>query len=78
MEGILYVTERGTNKITSFRVDGSGMAMTHSSMNSTGVTPFGFCYSRDYIIVSNAATAPGGMAVPNGSTVYILWKQQSW
>jgi 6-phosphogluconolactonase len=64
----LYVTERATNLITSFSVDGSGMAAVHASTPATGVTPFGFCHARDnYMIVSNA-TAPGGMPVPNGST----------
>jgi 6-phosphogluconolactonase (cycloisomerase 2 family) len=65
----LYVTERMTNKITSFHVDATGLATADGSMNSTGNTPFGFCFARDhYMVVSNAnATAPG-VPIPNGSS----------
>jgi len=64
----LYVTEKMTNKITSFEVDVNGLATSDMSFPSTGVTPFGFSIARDnYMVVSNA-NAPGGMGVPNGSS----------
>lgn len=59
----LYVTEKMTNKITSFHVNASGMASPHTSIASTGVTPFGFSTARGHMIVSNAN---GG--APNGSS----------
>jgi 6-phosphogluconolactonase (cycloisomerase 2 family) len=64
----LYVTERGTNNICSFDVSTTGIASFDQVFPSTGVTPFGFSIARDsYMVVSNA-NAPGGMAVPNGSS----------
>lgn len=60
----LYVTEKMTNKITSFEVDASGLASVDMSFNSTGATPFGFSIARDhFMVVSNAN---GG--APNGSS----------
>ncbi|MDQ3051629.1 MAG: lactonase family protein [Bacteroidota bacterium] len=64
----LYVTEKMTNMITSYEVNGSGVATFDVSYPSTGVTPFGFSFGRDNFMVVSNANAPGGMAVPNGST----------
>lgn len=64
----LYVTEKATDMISSYMVDAGGVATWAQAMPSTGVTPFGFCFARDnYMVVSNA-NAPGGMAIPNGSS----------
>src|SRR5205085_6634523 len=43
----LYVTEKMTDKITSYDVDVNGLASFDVSYSSTGHTPFGFCIARD-------------------------------
>jgi VCBS repeat-containing protein len=50
----LYITERGTDKITSFQVNGQGMAYGRTVNPSAGVTPFGFDFARNYMVVANA------------------------
>ena len=60
----LYVTEKATNMITTFPVNNNGVAGDGSSIQSTGQTPFGYDFARDYMIVSNAAGgAPGASSV---------------
>lgn len=60
----LVVTEKGTNKITTYTVNASGLAGSISSLSSASPTPFGFDFSGNYAIVSEAN---GGAA--NASTV---------
>jgi 6-phosphogluconolactonase (cycloisomerase 2 family) len=65
----LYVTERMTDKITSYDVDMNGVATFDMAHSSTGHTPFGFCHARDnYMVVSNANVIAPGVPVPNGSS----------
>lgn len=64
----LYVTEKATNKITTFPVDVHGVAGPGTSILSTGQTPFGFEIARDrYLITSNAA---GGAPNASSATSY--------
>jgi 6-phosphogluconolactonase (cycloisomerase 2 family) len=65
----LYITERGTDKITSFQVKGQGVAYDRRVNASAGVTPFGFDFARNYMIVANAH-----MDLPNlgGASSYSL------
>ena len=53
----LVVTEKATNKIDTFHVDGRGL-VTHSTVtDSVGQVPYGFDIDRrDHVIVSEAAT----------------------
>ena len=52
----LLVTEKMTNKISSFALDANGSIMKAAYTDATGSTPFGFDFSRDkYMIVSNAS-----------------------
>jgi 6-phosphogluconolactonase len=61
----LVITEKGTNKIISYTVDGSGIPITMHMLTSANPTPFGFAVGKNGLIyVSEAA---GGMA--NLSTV---------
>jgi 6-phosphogluconolactonase len=56
----LYVTEKNTNTISSFYVDLFGVATPAYANSSIGKTPFGFAFSNDIMVVSNAANdAPG-------------------
>ena len=52
-----------TNIINIFDLDGNGAAGPGNPVPSTGNTPFGFCFARGQMIVSNAE-----MAAPNAST----------
>ena len=64
----LMVTEKATNKISSFKLGNDGSVAPDVVTASTGQTPFGFNFGRDdYMIVSNAA---GGAAVAGSATSY--------
>ncbi len=64
----LVVTEKATNKISRFNLDGGGAANPAIVTASVGQTPFGFSFSQDkYMIVSNAV---GGAANAGSCTSY--------
>ena len=64
----LFVTEKATNMITTFHVNGSGVAGAGTSSASVGQTPFGFEFARNnFMVVSNAA---GGAAGLSSATSY--------
>lgn len=64
----LIVTEKATNKISSFKVKNDGSVAPDLATASTGETPFGFNFGRDdFMIVSNAA---GGAAGAGSGTSY--------
>lgn len=63
----LVVTEKGTNRITTYAVDADGVAGTPTFIASAGATPFGFAFDdRGRIYVSEAF---GG--APNASTLSV-------
>jgi 6-phosphogluconolactonase len=51
---VLVVTEKMTNKITTFVVDGNGVAGNAMVQASVGETPFGFYFRNQQLIVSEA------------------------
>ncbi len=54
---VLVVSERATNLLTTYVVDRHGLAGAPSSYASTGVTPFGFAFTRrGDLVVSNAGS----------------------
>ncbi|MEP6691430.1 MAG: beta-propeller fold lactonase family protein [Gemmatimonadaceae bacterium] len=62
---VLVVTEKGTNKIDTYRVNNRGVARPPVVHPSRGMTPFGFAFARgDALIVSEAF---GG--APNASAL---------
>lgn len=63
--GVLAVTEKATNVIGTYTVDGDGIATGPVSHASAGATPFGFAFGkRGDLIVSEAfGGAPGASAV---------------
>ncbi|MES2893219.1 MAG: beta-propeller fold lactonase family protein [Bacteroidota bacterium] len=63
--GKLIVTEKMSNKISTYMVSGSGVPFALVSTNSAGTTPFGFAFAGNHTIV--VTEAAGGM--PNASTV---------
>lgn len=60
----LIITEKNTNKITSYNVSAFGVPALSMSYGSAGTTPFGFDFSGQNIVVTEAA---GG--TPTASTV---------
>ena len=59
----LFVTEKATNKISTFRVNGNGALGAGTSVVSVGQTPFGFEFARNhYMVVSNAAGGAAGLS----------------
>jgi 6-phosphogluconolactonase len=53
----LVVTEKNTNKIDTFRVNGHGLVTNTTVTDSVGQVPYGFDIDRrDHVIVSEAAT----------------------
>ncbi|MGI8950506.1 MAG: lactonase family protein [Chitinophagaceae bacterium] len=67
---ILFITEKGTNKIDAFKLNASGVAGAGNFNNSVGATPFGFNFAynnNNYLVVSNAA---GGAANAGSCTSY--------
>ncbi|MCP5299828.1 MAG: beta-propeller fold lactonase family protein [Chromatiaceae bacterium] len=72
---VLVVTEKATNLIDTFVVDGDGVAGPAMSHASEGPTPFGFAFAkRDQVIVSEAA---GGAADASSASSYRLGKDGS-
>lgn len=66
----IIVTEKATNVIGTFKVNGNGSVNDGIFTASVGPTPFGFDFSRNkYMIVSNAA---GGAAGAGSATSYTL------
>ena len=53
----LVVTEKATNRIDTFRVNGHGLVTKATVTDSVGQVPYGFDIDRrDHVIVSEAAT----------------------
>jgi 6-phosphogluconolactonase len=66
----ILVTEKATNKISSFKLKGDGSVEDDVATASTGETPFGFDFGREgAMIVSNAA---GGAAGAGSATSYLI------
>lgn len=61
----LVVTERATQRIDLYAVDGDGYATGPTTVDSAGVTPFGFGFdNKGHLVVSEAfGGAPDGSAV---------------
>ncbi|MGH8201134.1 MAG: lactonase family protein [Steroidobacteraceae bacterium] len=52
---VLIVTEKGTNKIDTWRVNDEGYAENGMTLDSSGATPFGFAFARrDVAVISEA------------------------
>ncbi len=67
---LLAVTEKATNRVLTFAVDGDGLLSQPRIQNSPAPTPFGFAFGRgDQLLVSEAA---GGAAGASTLTSYRL------
>ncbi len=63
--GLLVVTEKATNTISTYTVGADGLATGPSAQPSVGATPFGFAFSRTGTLVVSEAFggAPGASAL---------------
>ena len=58
---VLVVTEKSTNTIDTYTVDGKGAASGPMSYPSAGMTPFGFAFDkRGHLLVSEVGPGAGG------------------
>jgi 6-phosphogluconolactonase (cycloisomerase 2 family) len=70
--GTLIVTERSTNSITTFAIDGDGLLDGPYVTPSAGPTPFGFAVTkRNTLLVSEAGTGGGASTYTIGDTPQI-------
>jgi 6-phosphogluconolactonase len=60
--GVLVVTERGSNTIDSFVLDEDDIPSAAHQISSVGDTPFGFDFAGGNAIVSDANAGPGNSA----------------
>jgi len=58
----LVVTERGTNSISAYAIDADGFAHGPSTIPSAGQTPYGFGFSGDVLVVTEAFGGAVGKA----------------
>jgi 6-phosphogluconolactonase (cycloisomerase 2 family) len=67
---VLIVTERLTNRITTFTLDRSGLPGPPRPTASSGASPFGFRINRDgFLIVSEAAGGANGLSAASSYAV---------
>jgi 6-phosphogluconolactonase len=65
----LVVTERGTNRISTFRVDELGYAEGPATTASAGETPYGFDFAGAHLVVTEAFGAAVGKAAASSYTL---------
>jgi len=71
---LIVVTEKATNKITTFKIKNDGSVGEGIFTSSVGQTPFGFDFSRDqFMIVSNAV---GGAMEAGSASSYIIGNKE--
>ena len=66
---LLVVTERGTNSISTFTVDGRGLAEGPETIPSAGATPYGFDFAGRSVIVTEAFGGEVGRAAASSYTL---------
>ena len=59
---MLIVTERNTNLITTYKLDGFGLPGQPQPMPSSGATPFGFRVNSDGFLIVSEAGSPGAVS----------------
>ena len=67
---VLVVTEKGTNRITTYTVGNDGLASEPHPTASAGVTPFGFAFTASGLLVVSEAF--GGAADGSAASSYDL------
>ena len=68
----LVVTEKTTNRLDVYTVDGDGVASAATSTASAGGTPFGFSFGhRDELFVSEAAGSASSYVIANDGSLTV-------
>ncbi|MBA3341731.1 MAG: beta-propeller fold lactonase family protein [Gemmatimonadaceae bacterium] len=67
---VLVVTEKATNKISTYLVDGGGLTTGPIVNSSVGATPFGFAFDRRGLLIVSEAF--GGAPDASAASSYIL------
>ena len=67
---VLVVTEKGTNRITTYVVGSGGLASAPNVHVSNGATPFGFAFSRKGVLIVSEAF--GGAADASAASSYTV------
>jgi len=68
----LVVTEKTTNRLDVYTVDGDGVASAATSTASAGGTPFGFAFGhRDELFVSEAAGSASSYVISNNGSLTV-------
>jgi len=68
----LVVTEKTTNRLDVYTVDGDGVASAATSTASAGGTPFGFAFGhRDELFVSEAAGSASSYVISNDGSLTV-------
>lgn len=67
----LIVPEKATNKIGTFKMMNDGSPANGIFNASVGNTPFGFGFSRDYLVISNAEMGSAGAG--SGTSYMVQW-----
>ena len=66
----LVVTDKASQTIITYAVEGNGIAGQPVATTSQGTTPFGFAFtSNGILVVSDANVVPGSGPTPDGGTV---------
>jgi 6-phosphogluconolactonase len=65
----LVVTERGTNSITAFEVDGQGLLGEPRTIASSGATPYGFDFANGSVVVTEAFGGEIGRAAASSYVI---------
>ena len=66
----LVVTERGTNSISTFAVDGRGLAEGPQTIASSGATPYGFDFAGGAVVVTEAFGGEVGAAAASSYSLH--------
>jgi len=60
--GVLVVTERGSNTVDAFALDGHSLPAAPREISSVGNAPFGFDFAHGFAVVSDANAGAGNSA----------------
>src|SRR6185436_17653840 len=72
----LVVTEKNTNRLVTYAVDGNGMATGPVTTQASGVTPFGFAFTNNGTLIVSEAF--GGAADASAVSSYSAGAGNSW
>jgi 6-phosphogluconolactonase len=75
---VLVVTEKGTNMIDTYLIDSNGVASAPATLPSVGMGPYGFAFTGDNLIVTEAAGSAGTASLTGGSGTVSSYVLSDW